>query len=268
MNFRVHLAGFLCSALCMAGCTSSIQSANPSFALEVPAAKAALDEMHAHPKPLVRPVVVIGGIYDPGFQSSSMAAEVRKIAGDDAPVLHITCALDGTFDRCAQRIIADVNKAWPSVDPQNTVEVDVIGFSMGGLVARYAASEDSAEKLGCRLHVNRLFTVSSPHQGASLAVVPTFDQRVIDMRCDSDFLARLNAEPIAYQLIPYARLGDKVVGEENAAPPGQVAWWLPKQGLASHMMAAHDPRILADIARRLRDEAAYTTEPRTPIPAS
>ena len=97
-------------------------------------------------------------------------------------------------------------------------------------------------------------------------MVPTFDQRVIDMRSGSEFLDRLNAAPRRYELIPYARLGDMVVGEENAAPPGETAWWLAKSGGPAHMLAATDARILADIARRLRGEEPLTISPAAPLP--
>lgn len=166
---RTPIVALLCSLAWLSGCASNTHIANPSFPLDMKRAEALLEDMHAQPRALQRPVIVIGGIYDPGFQSSSMAREIRHVTTDDAPILHITCALDGSFDRCAKRIIAGVNKAYPDHDPAETVQVDVVGFSMGGLVARYAASDHSATKLGCRLNIARLFTVSTPHQGASLA---------------------------------------------------------------------------------------------------
>lgn len=263
--YRPFLIGLSCGLAWLSGCASNPNIANPSFPVDMKQAEVLLEQMHAQPKPLIRPVVVIGGIDDPGFQSSSMAGEIRHVTTANAPVLHITCALDGSFARCAKRVINDVNQAYPEHPADQTIEVDVVGFSMGGLVARFAASDESAAKLGCRLNIKRLFTVSSPHRGANLAVVPTFDKRVIDMRHDSDFLKRLNGESRDYELIPYARLGDMVVGEENAAPPGQNVWWLPKAGLGSHLMACHDARIVADIGRRLRDEPPLTIEPAAPL---
>jgi hypothetical protein len=263
---RLSIVALLYSASWLSGCAGSAKSSNPSFPVDMDQAQALLDQMHADRKPLARPVVVIGGIYDPGVMSATVAREIRDIATADANVIHITCALDGSFDRCAKRVIDAVDKAFPNYDPERTVEVDAIGFSMSGLVARYAASDESAEKMHRRLNLKRLFTVSTPHQGAKLAVVPTLDQRVIDMRSGSGFLDRLNAEQRSYQLFTYARLGDMVVGEENAAPPGQVAWWLPKTGAPSHILAATDARILADIARRLRGEQPLTTEPAAPLP--
>ena len=66
---------------------------------------------------------------------------------------------------------------------------------------------------------------------------------------------------------PDARIGDTMVGEENTAPPGQVAWWVPNRAFEpAHLLAFGDPRIHADILRRLRGEQPYTTEPRAPWP--
>jgi len=32
---------------------------------------------------------------------------------------------------------------------------------------------------------------------------------------------------IDYELVPYARLCDTAVGEQNTAPPGYTPWWVP-----------------------------------------
>lgn len=224
--------------------------------------------MEDQPKALVRPVVVLGGIYDPGIAASHVARKLREIAGEDAPIVHLGFLDTGTFDGSADKVVEALNERFPSCDPHQTIDVDVIGFSMGGLVARYASSDEYAAKGRQRLRIVRLFTVSSPHQGANLAWVPTFDARVIDMRRNSAFLARLNAEPINYELFAYARLGDLVVGETNAAPTGTTPWWLSKHHGLSHASAYSDSRILADIARRLRGEMSFSTYPPAPLPDS
>jgi hypothetical protein len=249
---------------CLAGCSASV--VNPSFPLTLADAKIAWCAMKDQPKALERPVIVLGGIYDPGIAAAHVADEIREIAGDDAPVLHIGFLDTGSFDRSARKVIEAVDKRFPSNDPNRTVEVDVVGFSMGGLVGRYAASDMYAASTGRRLQVKRIFTISSPHRGAKLAWVPTMDRRVIDMRADSDFIERLNAEPRSYELFAYARLGDEVVGEDNAAPLGQTPWWLSKHTGFSHASAYSDTRIMADIARRLRGEEPFAREPAASLP--
>jgi hypothetical protein len=89
------------------------------------------------------------------------------------------------------------------------------------------------------------------------------------MRHDSDFLGALAAArgDGAFEAFYYVRLDDAVVGEANAAPPGETAWWVPNRALQhSHVHAYKDPRIVADIARRLRGETPYATEPPAQLP--
>jgi pimeloyl-ACP methyl ester carboxylesterase len=147
-------------------------------------------------------------------------------------------------------------------------QVDVIGLSMGGLVARYAAAPIAGKP---RLNAARIFTISAPHNGAVLAKVPTWDRKVIDMRPGSKFLADLAKYDASknYELIPYVRLRDHTVGPQYAAPPGATAWWVDTPPLEpAHIGALLDPRITADIVLRLRDEAPLTHNPPAPLPPS
>jgi pimeloyl-ACP methyl ester carboxylesterase len=147
--------------------------------------------------------------------------------------------------------------------------VDVIGASMGGLVGRYAAVTKSGER---RLRVARLITVSSPHRGAAWAAAPALSRLHSDMRAGSAFLRtleRLEAATAAddCEVVPYVRLGDRIVGPHNAAPPGAAAWWVPNRPLAlAHFGVNTDPRVRADVARRLRGEQPLTKTPAAPVP--
>ena len=162
----------------------------------------------------------------------------------------------GSFDRYRERVIAAVDEAWPTDDPEATVPVDVVGFSMGGLIARYAAmAEDRAGRPARRLKVARLFTVSTPHLGARMAWTSPLEAPARDMRPGSAFLARLDEalpDP-GYELVAYGRNRDATVGWPRAAPEGRTLHWVPSPWWQrGHADAKKDPRILADIARRLR----------------
>lgn len=79
-------------------------------------------------------------------------------------------------------------------------------------------------------------------------------------------LANHDAEA-TYQLYPYVRLHDEIVGEQHAAPPDRDPLWLPNPPLTlSHAGAMADDRILADIGLRLRNETPLSHEPATPLP--
>lgn len=266
MSIDRRVCGVSCLLLMqLVGCAA--QPVNPSFPVTMEDARVAWSVMEDHPIALTRPVVVLGGIYDPGFAAGAIARRIKEIAGPDAPIVHVGFLDTGSFDRSAAKVLEAVDRAFPSVIPTQTTEVDVIGVSMGGLVARYAASEMYRADSGRRLSVRTLYTISSPHTGAKLAWVPTFDKRVIDMRGDSEFLQQLNAEARNYELVAYARLGDQVVGENNAAPPGMTPRWIVARHGLSHVSAYSDTRILADIARRLRGETPLSTDPPAPLPS-
>jgi hypothetical protein len=256
----------LLPALLLAACSPDVPL-NPSFPLKLADAKTALREMRADPRPLERPVVVLGGIHDPGVAAPGLARSVRRITEPDAPVIAVSFFTASSFDDCRRRVIEAVDEAFPTDDAEATVEVDAIGVSMGGIVARYSARRGAEGER--RLRVRRLFTIGTPHVGAQMANLPTFDQRIVDMRQDSALLATLNDEPAPEdpELFPYARLGDQIVGANRSAPPGRTAWWVQNIPLAfAHLGASSDARFLADIGRRLRGEPPYTTEPPAPLP--
>lgn len=257
-------AGLFVLALGACGCRSQV---NPSFSVSTDEASDAIATMRADPKPLTRPLVVVGGFADPGVGPWRLASDYTRSLVSPR-VLTVTSTFGRNMLDCRRRLIAAVDAAFPTDDPNATVEVDVIGLSMGGLVSRYAAVPLEGER---RLRIARLFTISSPHSGAKLAQVLTWDQKVLQMREGSEFLtelATLDAQA-TYELYCYTRLRDDIVGERLAAPPGRIAWWVDTPaGNSAHVGAALDPRIEADILRRLRNEAAFATSPAAPVPAN
>ena len=261
---RIALAGVL---ITVAGCAAH-EPVNPSLPIRPAEARAALREMKRSPRPLERPVVVLGGYLDP-MGAWWLAEKVRRWTGD-ATVLDVEFFFCGSFEECRSGLIEAVDAAFPGEDPHWTTEVDVIALSMGGLVARHAAApapEDSPKKR--RLRIARLFTISTPHRGADLADLPSFHSLHVDMRADSEFITRLNEDyaKAAYELYPHVALDDGFVGQENAAPPGELPWWVSTTWLSlPHAAAALDPRIRADIARRLRGESPCASLPRAEFP--
>ena len=265
---RVLGSSLLCGSFVLNGGCSADEPFNPSFALMYADAKAVLREMKRDPKPLQRPVVVAAGVHDPGFIAPSVVRKLRAVTSCDDRIISVSFFGPGlgTFEACGKHLVDEIEQAFPSDDPDLTVEVDVVGFSMGGLVARHAAGPNASGK---RLRIKRLFTISSPHRGARLARLPTADQRTIDMRTGSAFLADLDSHlsEADYELLAYTRLGDMIVGPENASPPGMSPWWVANAPFSlAHISASTDPRILADIARRLRNEAPFATTPAQPLP--
>lgn len=212
--------------------------------------------MRADPKPPNRPLVVLGGWRTPITSAWLVGRRLRHLTGLPRHSLlavdFLTC---GSFEAAIARTLTRVERRWPSDDPHQTVAVDVIGISMGGLVARAAASTPP-DGVRRRLRVVRLFTLATPHRGARLARHLAPDAAARDMRPGSVFLARLDSalSTAEYQLICYARLRDRWVGEENTAPAGMWPIWTDPPGLLSHQTITLDRLILTDVARRLRGE--------------
>jgi pimeloyl-ACP methyl ester carboxylesterase len=231
-------------------------------------ARRALKRMRDEPRALERPLLVLGGYLELGLSQAFLKRRFHRLTGDSR-IAGVSFLLCSTFDECRRKAIAAVERAFPGPDPLRTTEVDVVGVSMGGLVARYAALRpENADAR--RLCVARLFTISSPHLGADRARLPAVNQLQRDMRADSAFLRRLNRpeNAPAFPVFPYVRLGDHTVGAANAAPIGMTPWWVPDVPLQPpHSGAIVDARIIADIARRLRGEAPFTTVPPAPVPA-
>ena len=239
---------------------------NPSFPVTPDVAADALRRDADRPVRLLRPVVVIGGFADPGVAAAVLAADVRRATGDER-VVSVELSTFLTLDQCRRHVLAVVDDAFPTADPDATTEVDVIGYSLGGIAARYAADPAAAGER--RLRIARLFTISSPLRGATAATQLPVDLHPIQgpMRPGSAFLARLNAAPPPYPVYSYVCLGDEPVGPANASLPGTPPWWVTAPGVGSpHDWAFLDDRIVADIVARLRGDRPFATRPPAPLP--
>ncbi len=238
--------------------------------------------MERDPRPLPRPVLVLSGWGDPGVVSLQLARELRKVSLD-TEVGARQFLTSWTMDDCreaARRAALELARATgPAADdaegdggpnesappPGEPFELDIVGKSMGGLVARELARTEAARERPA-FRVARIFTISTPHRGARLAALPTIDPKVVAMRPGSDFLGRLDAalaEGDAPEIVAYARTDDWMVGEHNTAPAGGSVRVVPRPALEfGHLQAGGDPRIVADVMRRLRGEAGLLPDPR------
>lgn len=254
--------------LFLAGCGTTV-GMNPSFPLAEDEASATLSRLKRDPMALQRPLVILAGFQDPGFGSVSVAKRFRRLVSNPEMVISISFFANGTFDDCRRKAIEEVDAAFGGGSSTETIEVDVVGISMGGLVARHAAREDSIEAVGKRLNIHTLYSVGTPHQGAKLANLPTLDDRQRDMRPGSQFLTQLNSDLSSrdFEIVAYGRAGDEIVGLRNTAPPEGEVWWLPnRRWQSAHLTSASDPRIVADIAQRLRGARPFTRGRPAPPP--
>jgi pimeloyl-ACP methyl ester carboxylesterase len=250
-------------ALAQVGCAP--QPVNPSLPVSIDMATRDLKRMTDDPKPLDRPLVIITGFMDPGIAAVSLESRFRCISGD-CRIVAISLFECGSFESCRRKVMRTVDGAFPCADQMQTTDVDVVGYSMGGLVARLAANPPQG--VARRLRIKRLFTISTPNQGAIRArELPLLHPLQADMRPGSALITRLNATPTPYTVYSYIHFGDKVIGETNAVIPGGELWWVSTPALDNpHLGAPGDPRIIDDISRRLRGEMPVATTPPTPLP--
>lgn len=240
-------------------------SDNPGFSVEVDEAKSLLAQQEQEQPSLVRPLLLLSGYTDPGIAPEYLVTQFSNIFAEDRMIgMNFYTTL--TMDDCRDRVIEKTNQAFPSSDPNQTVVVDVIAHSMGGLISRYSAMDIPGK---CRLRIARLFTITTPHQGALISIPPSLDPRVEDMRAGSNFLQTLDSAfpERDYELICYTRLGDTIVAPRAAAPPDYPLWWVPNIPFtAAHLNAPSDPRILLDMVLRLQNQKPVTIDPAPPLP--
>ena len=255
-------------AALLGGCAAA--PTNPSFPVTATEAHKAIDEMQHDPVKLQRPLVLVGGFLDPDISPAAFTGFFESVS-DHPLIIRVPIGFCNSFDDCRNMLIAAVDAACPPKDPTWTREVDVVGASLGGLVARYAAAPSPDPAHPRRLRIARLFTISSPLAGARLAEIGGINSFYRDIQPGSAFLNSLAAQDAhaTYQLYPYVYLGDPVIGDQYAAPPGKSPFWLSNNtGFPDHWAIMTDQRVLADIARRLRDEPAFSHLPAAPLPSS
>lgn len=90
---------------------------------------------------------------------------------------------DAGLDELAVQVASYINAGFPEVE-----KLDIVGFSMGGLVARYYV-----QRLCGLSRVERLITISTPHHGTWMAYLRR-NMGARQMRPGSNFLMDLNKD--------------------------------------------------------------------------
>ncbi|MEO0511680.1 MAG: hypothetical protein AAF108_02135 [Planctomycetota bacterium] len=251
----------------VASCTAVVEPGQPLELTKVEVA-ALRGEMEASPADLERPVVVLSGYHAWPSMADRLADRLAAVtSGDRDDFVDVAYTNVGEFDKMVSRAILTVDAAFPSDDPRETVEVDVVGISAGGLVARAAAMPlHKGLARDKRLKIRRLYTLGTPHRGALLAERIAPDPAAKDMVQGSDFLRSLDEDlpGIDYEIYPYAHLNDTWVGATRSAPPGYDPVWTGGRRMFSHFGVSDNKMFILDIARRLRGDEPLASEPTPP----
>ncbi|MDK2412942.1 triacylglycerol lipase [Aphanizomenon sp. PH219] len=129
------------------------------------------------------PVLLVHGINDTGAVFNKMAFSLRQQGLSVHTVDLIPNNGSEVLEKLAQQVANYVNDTFATAQP-----LDIVGFSMGGIVSRYYI-----QRLGGINRVQRFITISSPHHGTIVAY-GTWLAGALQMRPHSDFLNDLNSD--------------------------------------------------------------------------
>ena len=129
------------------------------------------------------PVLLVHGINDTGAVFNKMAFYLRQQGLSVYTVDLIPNNGSEVLEKLAQQVANYVNDTFEAAQL-----LDIVGFSMGGIVSRYYI-----QRLGGINRVQRFITISSPHYGTIVAY-GTWLAGALQMRPHSDFLNDLNSD--------------------------------------------------------------------------
>jgi triacylglycerol lipase len=129
------------------------------------------------------PVLLVHGINDTGAVFNKMAFYLRQQGLSVYTVDLIPNNGSEVLEKLAQQVANYVNDTFEAAQL-----LDIVGFSMGGIVSRYYI-----QRLGGINKVQRFITISSPHKGTIIAY-GTWLAGAVQMRPNSDFINDLNAD--------------------------------------------------------------------------
>lgn len=141
------------------------------------------------------PVILIHGIWDTKTIFNKMSAHLTQL-GWCVHSLNLT-PNDGSLglDSLAKQLAEYISETF---DPEQAI--DIVGYSMGGIVSRYYV-----QRLGGINRVQRFITISSPHKGTITAYslpLPGY----LDMRPDSGLLRDLNQDVTVLKRINFTSM--------------------------------------------------------------
>lgn len=187
------------------------------------------------------PVLLVHGIWKRGAAFDRMSRHLRD-RGLEVFTIDLS-PNDGAAELpvLAEQIAAFVAERIPPDAP-----LDLVGFSMGGVVSRWYV-----QRLGGIERVRRLITISSPHHGTATAYLSR-KPGARQMRPESPLLAELNREVDALARLDVTTLWTPldlmiVPSESSRLPVGREVL----VAAPLHALMLHDPRALAAVAEAL-----------------
>jgi len=248
---RILTASGMMCALLIAGCARSYVYVRADIPQSIPEAKTALEELARNPIPFAYKLVLIHGWRDSSARWGNMVYWLNRCFNNaDKMVTVVNYAGDLPIAELT-KVIFDQYKI--------SGTVDVVGHSMGGLIAR------QANRMGyAKIHM--LFSMASPHEGSYLARYGVGFRELDDMTPGSQFLKELNADLKSrdFEVITYWMDGDWLLTNESSESLGGTNIILsPSPGKPpfryTHNQLVMDERTIYHVIRLLRSEAVEKT---------
>jgi triacylglycerol esterase/lipase EstA (alpha/beta hydrolase family) len=175
-----------------------------------------------------RPVLLLHGLF---HNRAVWFLMKQRLDQCGFPVVTINLPPYETVETLARRIATAVEETLVTYDAE---QVDIVGHSMGGLLARYYI-----EFIGGDKRVNHCILLGAPNAGSKLAPF-ALSPLGRDLMPGSEFLTELNAAPlsaaVSYVTI-FSRHDNLVIPAESAELPGAEAIeieWLGHNSLIFH----------------------------------
>jgi triacylglycerol lipase len=131
------------------------------------------------------PVLLVHGIYDTIAKFNIMSAYLTQ-RGWEVHRINLTPNIGSAkLEQLATQVADYIDKTFPT-----SQVIDLLGFSMGGLVTRYYL-----QRLGGIKRVQRYISISAPNNGTLMAYSLPLPG-IIQMRPNSQFLADLNRDRV------------------------------------------------------------------------
>jgi triacylglycerol lipase len=147
------------------------------------------------------------------------------------------------LDVLAQQLADYIAKTFPPEQP-----LDIVGFSMGGIVSRYYI-----QRLGGMNRVQRFITISSPHYGTVVAYASQ-NPGCVQMRPNSEFLKDLNTDAVMLQQLNFTSIWTPydlmIIPTHSSKMPVGKEVIIP---VALHSWMLTDSRCIASVAAALAE---------------
>jgi triacylglycerol lipase len=190
------------------------------------------------------PVLLVHGIDDTEAIFNQMTAQLRGHGWQVHCVNLIPNNVDVPLERLAEQVAHYIETNFARSQP-----VDLIGFSMGGLVSRYYV-----QRLGGIDRVERLITIASPHKGTWAAFLRS-NPGARQMRPSSTFLRDLNSDAAVLDRIRFTSIWTPtdlmIVPSNSSVLPSGLS--LRVSALA-HPLMVRDTQVLRLVRQILADK--------------